>query len=275
MKRVRPLSEAPEGLDEYLAELGRPVQKGDYVSFKKNCPNGYKNIQTALIKRQHGLCAYCEYRIGPEGNDKFPIQIEHYETRDDCPDRELDYTNMLGCCNGGSDRHLLERYQISTDSTWKERWQGYTTDPIKENLRCGQAKDDCGRKDANAQVLDPRHFPLTSSEALPNLVQISRTKGEIVANAMGCAEVRISEDLINQTLHVLNLNAGLRHRRRQVWEILARKFPPEEVTIDVVKESLLPDPDGILLMFWSTVRCYFGGLSEEVLDQEEAKEKLC
>lgn len=276
MKRVRGLTAIPPLLGEYIVELGRPVQKGDYNNFRGNCPDGLKQLQKELIQKQHGLCAYCEWRIGPEGSDNFPVQIEHYITRESCPERELDHTDMLGCCNGGADPNFLERYQESADLRRKENWAHYTTKPIKESLRCGQAKDDSGRKEAKLQVLDPRQFPLTASKSLPNLVRISRTTGEITANEAGCAEVGISINEINQTLTALNLSsAGLRLRRKQLWEKLSQKLPPDVVTVDDVKAQLMPAQDGTLLMFWSTARCYFGGLAEDLLNQDEARAALC
>ncbi len=56
-------------------------------------------IREALVREQHGLCAYCMKRI--EVNDK--MNIEHFLPVKGHKDRVLDYGNMLGCCKGGSD----------------------------------------------------------------------------------------------------------------------------------------------------------------------------
>ena len=125
-------------------------------------------------------------------------------------------------------------------------------------------------------VLDPRKFPLSSTGALPNLVRIGRTSGEITANEDGCAQAGISADELNQSLQTLNLaSKRLCLKRKQVWEKLASLFDPDTTTAEEVKAALMPDDKGFLVMFWSTWRCYFGGLAEEVLDHAEVKAALC
>lgn len=276
MKRVRSLAENPPLLDKYIVALGHPVGKGDYDIFRKNDRAADGELRSLLIKRQHGLCAYCEWRIGPDGNYKFPVQVEHYVTRESNPSRELDYTNFLGCCNGGADRQYVGRFKDSSDAALKAKWIYYCIEPIGENMRCGQAKDDRARRDAKTPILDPRQFPLTANGAMAQLVRVSRTTGAISADEDGCAEVGISAEHLNQTLTSLNLSSdGLCWKRKQIWSELESRFIPEETTLDEVRVQLLPDEDDNLHPFWSTIRCYFGGFAETVLDEAEAKEKLC
>lgn len=276
MKRIRKVSQVSPLLDQYVVTLDRAVQNGDYERFREDCRDGHKELQASLIHVQQGLCAYCEWRIGPEGSDRFPVQIEHYVARHKAPARELDHTNMLGCCLGGADRQYMGRYQSSPDEERRDKWSYYCTDPIHENLRCGQAKDDSGKKGQKSQALDPREFPLTSSGTLPNLVAISWRTGKMTANEEGCSEVGVPAEQVNESIEALNLSSdGLCLKRKQVWRQLARKFEPETTTLHEVREQLLPDQSNVLCMFWSTVRNYFGGLAEEFLNQEEAKERLC
>jgi uncharacterized protein (TIGR02646 family) len=53
-------------------------------------------IREALVKEQHGLCAYCMKRIQNTGT----TTIEHYKPIRNKSDA-LNYKNMLGCCDGG------------------------------------------------------------------------------------------------------------------------------------------------------------------------------
>lgn len=66
-----------------------------------NLPKEIKEeIQTQLVEEQHGLCCYCQSRIRADGTG---MKIEHWQSQseDKYPERQLDYTNMLGACLGG------------------------------------------------------------------------------------------------------------------------------------------------------------------------------
>ncbi|MBN1605836.1 MAG: TIGR02646 family protein [Polyangiaceae bacterium] len=54
-------------------------------------------VQSALVQRQGGLCAYCMRRIRASGEG---IRIEHYEARSHAPDLCFEWTNLLGVCHG-------------------------------------------------------------------------------------------------------------------------------------------------------------------------------
>jgi uncharacterized protein (TIGR02646 family) len=68
-------------------------------------------IKKALLEEQGHLCAYCMKRISLKrsslGRDqkatKPMIEVEHYLSQDEFPEKDLDYTNMLGVCNGFSE----------------------------------------------------------------------------------------------------------------------------------------------------------------------------
>jgi uncharacterized protein (TIGR02646 family) len=56
-----------------------------------------KPIRAALAREQGFLCGYCGSRIGQREGD---CHIEHVEAQSKNASRELDYTNMLGSCQG-------------------------------------------------------------------------------------------------------------------------------------------------------------------------------
>ena len=56
-----------------------------------------KPIRTAPAREQGFLCGYCGSRIGQREGD---CHIEHVEAQSKNASRELDYTNMLGSCQG-------------------------------------------------------------------------------------------------------------------------------------------------------------------------------
>lgn len=62
-------------------------------------------LKKALIMEQGGLCAYCLKRISLKRNERLKkpsIEVEHYCSQDEHPELDLEYSNMLGVCNGNS-----------------------------------------------------------------------------------------------------------------------------------------------------------------------------
>lgn len=60
-------------------------------------------LKEALLKEQGYLCAYCMDRI-----EERTMKVEHLACRSQHPDKQLDYSNLLACCQGGegtNERH--------------------------------------------------------------------------------------------------------------------------------------------------------------------------
>lgn len=60
-----------------------------------------QDIRVRLVKDQGYLCAYCMCRIWP---DEKSMKVEHWQCRARCKDKQLDYSNLLGCCCGNEGR---------------------------------------------------------------------------------------------------------------------------------------------------------------------------
>lgn len=79
-------------------------------------------LREALYKEQGGICAYCMQRLrnelsGKEGDSEISNRVEHIKCRDNYPQLQLDYQNMVLCCNGktnGSTIHC-DRKKENTD----------------------------------------------------------------------------------------------------------------------------------------------------------------
>ncbi|CAI0904874.1 retron system putative HNH endonuclease [Serratia proteamaculans] len=54
------------------------------------------SIRLSLLQDQGHLCAYCMSRITIDN-----MKVEHWACQADNPIRQLDYSNLLGCCKGG------------------------------------------------------------------------------------------------------------------------------------------------------------------------------
>jgi uncharacterized protein (TIGR02646 family) len=57
-----------------------------------------QELREALVQEQRGLCCYCMARLEASRES---MKIEHWQCQEDHPDRQLDYSNMLGACLGG------------------------------------------------------------------------------------------------------------------------------------------------------------------------------
>lgn len=88
-----------------------------------------KTIRDALLKEQHGLCAYC---MLPIENDGDKMTIEHFSPLSRDKEKAIDYYNFLGTCKGGSDVALGEG---------------------EERVICCDAK----KGDNDSMVIDPRN----------------------------------------------------------------------------------------------------------------------
>lgn len=64
-------------------------------------------LRLALVAEQRGLCCYCQSRIRAtlEG-----MKIEHWECQTGHPERQLDYSNLLGACLGGHGQPEREQH---------------------------------------------------------------------------------------------------------------------------------------------------------------------
>ena len=71
----------------------RQAPHGDYGNYRdKDAP------REALAIEQRGLCCYCMGRIRPSASD---MKIEHWRCQARYPDKQLNYSNLLGTCLGG------------------------------------------------------------------------------------------------------------------------------------------------------------------------------
>jgi uncharacterized protein (TIGR02646 family) len=56
-------------------------------------------LRLQLVREQRGLCCYCLSRIRPAAHE---MKIEHWHSQDGFPNEQLNYSNLLGACLGGT-----------------------------------------------------------------------------------------------------------------------------------------------------------------------------
>lgn len=80
----------PQSLTEH-----RRTPNSDYDNYPYEDKDA---LRLVLVTEQRGLCCYCMGAIRPEAN---AMKIEHWQCQAGYPDRQLDYSNLLGACRGG------------------------------------------------------------------------------------------------------------------------------------------------------------------------------
>lgn len=67
------------------------------------------DLRTSLVSEQRGICCYCMQRIYPTLEK---MKIEHCQSQspNKFPAKQLDYTNLLGACLGGSGKPRRDQH---------------------------------------------------------------------------------------------------------------------------------------------------------------------
>lgn len=65
-----------------------------------------ETLQKQILAEQGYLCAYCMQRISTIAD----MKIEHVLSRDEHPEKQLDYSNLIGCCQGGEGKPRSEQH---------------------------------------------------------------------------------------------------------------------------------------------------------------------
>jgi|SRR5580700_3346854 uncharacterized protein (TIGR02646 family) len=70
----------------------RSTPHADYANYADK-----DTLRTSLVNEQRGLCCYCLSPIRPE---RETMKIEHWHSRDNYGNEQLDYSNLLAACLG-------------------------------------------------------------------------------------------------------------------------------------------------------------------------------
>jgi len=184
-----------------------------------NGQQAYQDCRSTVISDQMGLCAFCEIDI--RDNAPFKCHVEHFHAKSDREDPHnwaLDWNNMIGVCNGGSNKHVQAG--------------GFYLEPRKENLSCDAHKDLKIQKhelpeQCEGWILNPLQIAM-----FPCLFQLEKSSGKFLPNSSTCAAVNIpdnqhqtTEQLIAHTIKMLNLNCDrlASERRKVIFDIERNK----------------------------------------------------
>jgi uncharacterized protein (TIGR02646 family) len=244
MKNVLKSLPEPQELVDYRARFARAPNPRGWNGFKAD-PRRREPIKNQLRADQRGLCAYCESTLFQREES-----VEHIILRWMDHSRELDWNNLLLCCDGGS-KPLPEGL-----SDFRQPAQS------SQDKSCGHA-----RLGNPAPILDPLHLP-----PFPCLFRFRSETGEICPDENACRTGAIDANLAGQTVTVLGLRAGRLNRARYAVldEILrqlasdgaAPAFSParaQEIAAEQIPST------GHLPAFFTTIRWALGAGAENHL----------
>ena len=81
-----------------MIRIEKKAEPSDWLRYRKTPGVRYEAIpalRDSLLQEQGYLCAYCMCRISREKS-----RIEHLQSRKNHPEKQLDYNNMVICCEG-------------------------------------------------------------------------------------------------------------------------------------------------------------------------------
>lgn len=252
MKHVRSLEAEPPLLGGYCrsprSRSAAPASEatGVWDRFKKRAPSAYKELRDLLVKRQYGLCMYCERLLvnnltGLLEDDSY--LVEHVLPKAGAAGRVLDWNNLaLSCWVRGAPREM----KTCADAK------------LFHDLPSG---------------CDPRELPL-----IPSLVDVS-LDGILSQNLRSGEHFDECVDALSDAIRILNLNAeSLRVKRQKVRDDLRGQFLSllqalREMGLEEAEMTLALDefaasrlsPQGdhqLLISFWTTERIELGALAE-------------
>jgi uncharacterized protein (TIGR02646 family) len=86
-----------KGIEPASIERYRRRKGANYKSFSRDAPAEFQEVKNCLAAEQGYVCCYCMGKISPNPGK---MTIEHLKCRDNYPNLQLAYNNLLGACVG-------------------------------------------------------------------------------------------------------------------------------------------------------------------------------
>lgn len=221
--------------------------------FKKNAgAEANQAVNDKLKQEQYGLCVYCEIDLKSNRNQGLDdFRVEHFfpenpkpdESRNDGINYALHWPNLFGCCSGGNVPHVIEK-----------------------DTRYSNPHTHCDVPKSNNDWTNIILNPILDIPAFPSLFKFSED-GEIFVSDECDTEIQVK---VENTIKFLNLNTKKlqRFRKEIITSLRQELISSNDIseTLDTLaKANLLPNDNGNISPFFTTIRWYLGDNAEDVL----------
>lgn len=122
---------APEWFEDWKEDFASAKErkahyKNDFSSDDKDGYDRRIRLRKALISEQGRICCYCMTRISERSS-----HIEHFFPKEQFPEMDLDYHNLLASCNGEGSIILDEEHCGHRKGNW---WRNDMISPTHEEI---------------------------------------------------------------------------------------------------------------------------------------------
>lgn len=248
-----------------MKRLTKGIEPARLSQFRTNHPSGIwekfasqtgrkQAVQDQLKADQGGLCAYCEIDLLEKNTEALAdFRVEHFYPKSDSTSSRnwhLDWQNLLGCCHGGSQRHVVDASQRFTSP----------------ESSCDVPK---GEKNLDGIILNPLQIP-----AFPKLFSCDRSTGTFSVDSDACEQAGINAVVAQNTIDELNLDAERLKRFRkvtlnnlntQMTSLVREGLSIGEAREKLAKMTLRKNSAGYWPKFFTSIRSYLGHAAEEQL----------
>ena len=142
------------------SDAWKNIEEGDTDAIRQVFDHDFpkNDVKEILIHEQKGLCAYCMRRIRVDSHSR----VEHFVSLSADKEKAIDYSNMLGVCDGGASIVERQGHILCCDAHKKEL--PLCTSPLNKNQMdkiaykpdgtiYTEPKDDAMEKDINEILL--------------------------------------------------------------------------------------------------------------------------
>jgi len=252
MKKVKKNNRVPLELEKYFELNPNKI----WENFKNECQTGYKEVLREIKQNQGGICCYCELTFYDEKGIRDDFRVEHFHPKSDNSNSEINWnliwTNLLGCCNGGSEEYILGGTRFISNKKHRH------SDILK------------AEKNWDDEILNPLDIP-----AFPPLFKVD-SKGSMEVLEENCKSASVDIVKAQNCLdeEKLNLNSPILKDWREsvimnLQDEIEKKLEEigdyEEAMLDTLATYLSKDSNNNFHPFFTTIRSYFEENAEEYL----------
>jgi len=210
----------PEGLANYLANN----EQATWTNFSNEAQEAYKVVQETIKLDQLGICCYCETNF--DISDQSPIKdfrVEHFYPKSLTPITEtnenahLTWSNLFGCCHGGSRNHIDDDRYTSPD------------------LHCDAIKKE---KNWTKIILNPLKIPKDAKIFTFEKNGLMKVLENCPDDFKELAQNSIEKLNLNETTYLMKAREKIREEMGNQFQNLTRSGKTPEEALDFLKEAL-------------------------------------